>query len=202
MRTSLMAAPAAVLLPGWAVGGEAPAFEPTDLGFLRSQLPFLGRDTWTRVAPRTWRMRAASLEQYNRITVHHDGCVVNKHTSLDEVARDLDGILGGHLKRNFGDIGYHFAVDYAGRVWEARSLSYWGAHVSGHNEDNIGIVLLGNFEEQTPSTDQLDALNQLVVLLRQHFDISRGRVYGHIELGRTLCPGRYLYPSVADLKRA
>ena len=33
------------------------------------------------------------------------------------------------LRRRFGDIGYHFAIDRNGRVWEARSLAYAGAHV-------------------------------------------------------------------------
>ena len=30
------------------------------------------------------------------------------------------------------DVGYHYAVDRAGRVWECRPLTWQGAHVRNH----------------------------------------------------------------------
>jgi N-acetyl-anhydromuramyl-L-alanine amidase AmpD len=91
-------------------------------------------------------------------------------------------------------------LDYAGRVWEGRSLKYQGAHVSGQNPGNIGIVLLGNFEGQRPSAAQQANLTILVAELRSFFGISRRRVYGHRDLDSTLCPGRHLYKLIPTIK--
>jgi hypothetical protein len=137
---------------------------------------------------------------YDRLTVHHTGVKANVHVGRQNVVRDLNGILDSHCDRNYGDIGYHFAVDYAGRVWEARSLSYEGAHVSGQNDSNIGVVLLGNFEAQRPSTAQLAVLRKLVLLLRGRYGIKQHRVYGHCDLGSSICPGRNLYGQVRVLR--
>ena len=204
IRTALMAAPV-VCLSGLGFISEASAAVSTspsvDLRFITSKMALRRRYEWSRIKPNPARLRLASLEKYNRITVHHEGCGINVRTSTHSVEQCLDGVLGGHLRRNFGDIGYHFVVDYAGRVWEGRSLGYWGAHVSGQNDQNVGVMLLGNFEMQRPSKEQLDALQKMVLALRTRFNVRPGRVYGHIDLGKTLCPGRYLYGQVAKLNQ-
>ena len=99
-------------------------------------------------------------------------------------------------------VGYHFAVDCVGRVWEARSLAYEGAHVLGANAANIGIMLLGNFEKQYPSLAQLASMERLVQLLQRYYAVPSTRVFGHRDLGPSLCPGEHLYPRVHDLRRA
>ena len=116
------------------------------------------------------------------------------------VAYDLQAIQAGHLRRNYGDIGYHFVVDYAGCVWEGRSLEYEGAHVSHHNDGNIGVMLLGNFERQHPSERQLAGMRVLIAALQEDRRIARRRVYGHRDLGQSLCPGRHLYAHVVRLR--
>jgi hypothetical protein len=164
-------------------------------------LPFRNRAAWTDIAPNKERLRTAKAGQYTRITLHHTGTGVITDTAEHRVAVQLDGILGAHLKRGFGDIGYHYLIDYAGRVWEGRSLRYRGAHVSGENEENVGVVLLGNFEKQRPALAQVTSMNQLVGLLRHELRIPAGRVYGHCDLGHTLCPGKALYPRVQMLNQ-
>lgn len=164
-------------------------------------MPIRRRYEWASVPPNLSRLRLAMPNRYHRITVHHTGLEVITATAESSVVRCMDGVLAGHLDRRFGDIGYHFLIDYAGRVWEGRSLAYWGAHVSGHNEHNIGIVLLGNYERQRPQDVQLRSLAQLAHLLRHHYAIRHNEMYGHIDLGQTLCPGKYLYPAVRQMNQ-
>ncbi len=172
-----------------------------DLTFIKREMPLRLRHEWTAIPPNTFRLRLADDRGYNRITLHHAGTEVVRVTSERAVVRCLDGVLGGHLRRDFGDVGYHFIIDYAGRVWEGRSLAYWGAHVAGHNEENLGVVLLGNFEHQRPSAAQVKSMEHLVHVLRARYRIPSHEVYGHIDLGQTLCPGRYLYPQVQRLSQ-
>ena len=132
--------------------------------------------------------------------MHHAGASVNCHSDANSVIYDIQGFLATHAKRNYGDIGYHFIVDYVGRVWEGRSLKYEGAHVLGENIQNIGIMFLGNFEIQEPSGEQIRTLTELTGLLMEQHEISKQRVYGHRDLGHSLCPGKHLYPYVLELK--
>jgi N-acetyl-anhydromuramyl-L-alanine amidase AmpD len=138
--------------------------------------------------------------RYDRITLHHAGNGMVCAAARSQIARDLQGVLTAHLARGYGDIGYHFVVDYNGRVWEGRSLAYEGAHVLCENERNIGIMLLGNFEKQKPSPAQVRTIAELVPLLRRRWRIRRHRIYGHCDLGQSICPGRNLYSHVARMR--
>lgn len=164
-----------------------------------SQMTIIRRSAWTSIGPNTERMHAA--QPYTRITVHHEGTRTFRYTSRRRTATELSRVLESHQEHRFGDIAYHLIVDYAGRVWEGRSLSYEGAHVSSANEGNIGVMLLGNFERQYPSAAQLASLDDLLGILRRQYGLSTARVYGHRDLRRTLCPGDRLYPAIEEIKR-
>jgi N-acetyl-anhydromuramyl-L-alanine amidase AmpD len=125
-----------------------------------------------------------------------------KAAAENAVAADIDAIFGGHRRIGYADIGYHFVVDYNGRVWEARSLAYAGAHVAGHNDDNIGILALGNFNRQAPSTAMVSTIRKVVETLQQHYSIKAERVYGHRELGSSDCPGNNLFKRVTEMRSA
>lgn len=188
-------------LPRAAEGASTRSYgRPLDLSFISARLPLVRRTAWTRYQPRLSRIYAAG--RFNRITVHHTGLYVNTSTARSSVARDMQSVLAAHVRLRYGDIGYHFAVDYGGCVWEGRSLAHQGAHVSSANEQNIGVVLLGNFERQRPSQPQMSAMRSLVSALSQRYGISSRRIYGHRDLGATACPGRYLYPDVTRLRRS
>ena len=112
----------------------------------------------------------------------------------------------GHL---FADAGAyerivgraHFAVDPAGRVWEARPLGWQGAHVKDHNPGNIGIVVLGNFEVQTPGPSQLEGVRRHVTSLMRAYNVPRSRVHTHRDWGaQTACPGDTLQSSLQRLQ--
>jgi hypothetical protein len=108
-------------------------------------------------------------------------------------------IRTGHISRKgepFADIGYHFAIDPAGRVWEGRPLVYQGAHVRGQNDNNLGIVLMGNFDQQRPTPDALRTLERFVAAQMSRYGVPLSGVRTHQELAPTACPGRNLQSSL------
>jgi hypothetical protein len=151
----------------------------------------LARSQWAREAPAPSLMNRMLPVHY--ITVHHDGMDPFYSTEAGITAERLEKIRRSHRGKGWGDIGYHFAVDRQGRVWEGRSIGWQGAHVKDYNEGNIGIVVLGNFDRQAPSPQQLAALNALVTRLMKQYGVPVGNVRTHQEWpSATACPGTNL----------
>jgi hypothetical protein len=128
----------------------------------------------------------------DKITIHHDGMSTFTSTSQTAAAARIESIRRAHRNRNWGDIGYHYLIDPSGRVWEGRPLSWQGAHVKDNNEGNIGVCMLGNYEEQRLSEQQSHALDQFLASSLRGYRIPRSRVYTHKEFSPTACPGHAL----------
>lgn len=164
----------------------------------------MARRTWAKGIPIPSRMNR--MDPPSKITIHHDGMSPFAGTSRSSVADRIELIRVSHLKRDggnrWGDIGYHFVVDRSGRVWQARPVSYQGAHVKHQNEANIGVLCLGNFEVQSPSRSQVQRLEKLVIELRGQYGVPVSRVYTHRELDSTKCPGRNLQNAVQASRSA
>ncbi len=131
-----------------------------------------------------------------RITVHH-GATRFTSTSEAGAAAEMRNMQRFHQQdRRWADISYHFCIDPAGRIWEGRSLAYQGAHAGNPelNRGNIGVMLLGNFNEQALPAAQQQALAQTLSLLSSRYSVQRGHLYTHNEVkpGQTECPGRSL----------
>jgi hypothetical protein len=160
------------------------------------------RARWARGEPLPVRMDR--MLPIRTITVHHDGMDAFRSTDMQRVADRLERIRHMHRQKGWGDIGYHFAVDPAGRIWEARPLRYQGAHVKDHNPGNIGIVALGNFEVQSPTQAQLEGLRRCLHLLMQAYGVAAGQVHTHREWpgAATACPGDALQAHVERIRRS
>jgi hypothetical protein len=166
----------------------------------------LPRSAWT-TSPLQLR-NATPMNGITKITIHHsgDGKVFNPRTAAD-VASHLQIVQQAHLQRGMIDIGYHFAVDPQGRIWQLRWLDYEGQHVrpsangTKNNPHNVGIVVLGDFELQTVTAAQRDRLFELVRLLRGKYALPAAAVFMHGESVDTDCPGKNLKPLIADARR-
>lgn len=153
--------------------------------------PFIiPRSKWTSSGPKRW--LADPMSSVSRITVHHDAIMPVPGGAYAESLRRLQLIRTGHLNNGWADIGYHFAIDPNGRIWQARPLELQGAHVKDNNPNNLGIVVFGNYEQIRPTTASLQALDQMIAYGMQRFGIPLSRVYTHQELRPTACPGRNL----------
>ncbi len=135
------------------------------------------------------------MTRIGRITVHHSGATV---TATDEAAgaSAVRSIQRDHQdSRGWADIGYHYLIDRAGRIWEGRELKWQGAHAGNPslNRGNVGICLLGDYRTQDVTPSQRSALFEALDALRREYGIPRARVEGHREVkGGTLCPGKKL----------
>lgn len=160
----------------------------------------IARATWTSAKPN--RSEIKPMNGIDRITVHHAGLDPVYFTDARTTARHLEQIRLVHTRdRNWADIGYHLVIDRAGRVWEARPIRYQGAHVSEENEHNLGIVCLGNFDQQEPTQAQRTALRRTLIAYRRKYHIPADRIFTHQEIHPTKCPGAALQRYVVRLRR-
>lgn len=159
----------------------------------------LPRSSWASKPPIS--ARILPMNGVNRITCHHEGWTPVWFSDPLNTRERMETIRASHINRmSAGDIGYHFVIDRAGRLWEGRPLTYQGAHVKNQNEHNIGIMMLGNFDQQSPSTAQLSTLQSTLCSLRQQFRVPVGRIFTHQELNPTACPGLNLQPRIASMR--
>lgn len=176
-------------------------------------VPIVANRTAPPVLPRSaWSARPANrsdlipLGNPVCITMHHTTILLNSHSSKVAAAQ-LYQIQGDHQKSNgWADIGYHYLIDRAGRVWEGRELRWQGAHAGGDaNRGNIGVCLLGRFlrgaDGQDPSPEQAASLDRLLRWLCSEYDIGSNKIYFHRRFKATECPGPRLEAVVNDIRR-
>lgn len=120
------------------------------------------------------------MRAIRKIVVHHSA----------SPAVSMEKIEEWHIERGFSEVGYHYVIQAGGFVRLGRKLSRVGAHCKGHNSDSIGVCVVGSFENGEPVPGkQWVALVSIVSDLMRQYDLSVRDVYGHKELGSTLCPG-------------
>ncbi|MEX0631216.1 MAG: N-acetylmuramoyl-L-alanine amidase, partial [Chloroflexota bacterium] len=114
----------------------------------------LGEERWTR-----------AFYPLQKLVVHHTAGANNDPNP----AATVRAIYHFHaVTLGWGDIGYEYLIDEAGRVYEGRySRAYWNGtiptadndagdvveagHALHHNPGSMGIALLGNFTSQLPT---------------------------------------------------
>lgn len=140
-------------------------------------------------------------EEKQRIVVHHtDNPVTEEELALrgveswEAAAERARKIRKDHMTRNgWSDIGYHYLVDWRGRVFEGRPVDQRGAHVRGNNRGSIGIVLMGDFTQGEAPKEQVIALFRLTAWLLEEYGIPPKEIYGHGDFNNTACPGHCFY---------
>ena len=169
--------------------------------------PILSRNAW-RARP-VIRSRVEPMQHVSRITIHHSGETTRTTlSSREQVAARLRSYQSAHRARGWADIGYHFAVDAAGRIWEGRRLVWQGAHAGSPeaNARNVGIVVIGNYQSHGLNPRQRRALKDLVTWISRRYGIPPTRIYTHQEIKKrlglpgTACPGRRLAAFVRGLR--
>lgn len=160
----------------------------------------LPRRTWG-ARPELPRRLSLADASWRWITVHHSAMEGARPLdgSLSDSAHAIREIQAAHMNGGgYGDIGYHYLIDPAGRVFEGRDLRWQGAHAGGSNNvGNVGVCLLGNFEVEHPTPEALAALDELVSDLCSTHAIPPRCVVGHRNWKNTQCPGRHLADHLA-----
>lgn len=156
--------------------------------------------------------------------VHHS--VSSNSYQRSEVPAILRSIQRYHLSQGWDDIGYNFAVDRFGGVWEARygslAAPVIGAHAVGFNSGAVGVVMLGEYGAALPTDSATRAVGDVIGWRLATFGADpRGstteisgesskypdgqvvtipRVVGHRDLGLTSCPGSNLYARLSTIR--
>ncbi len=193
---------------------------------------YLNRAAWG--ADESLRFDATGAERFpptywpvQTVTVHH---TATGNDDPDPAARVRAIYRFQTVDENFGDIGYHFLIDEAGRVYEGRwsgddgipgfnadGLMVNAAHVGGFNAGNVGIALLGTFTSRPPTT----AARRSVTLLLAGIAAAQGidplttvryvnpisgatrtvsAIPGHRDWAATLCPGDVLGGQLTQIR--
>lgn len=149
--------------------------------------------------------------------IHHT-VNANNYTEA-QVPALLRGIYAYHTQsRGWSDIGYNYLVDRFGRIWEGRyggvDRAVVGAHTLGFNEYAFAMSAIGNFDTAQPPQVVLDAYAKLFAWKLSLYNIRADatRLYvkdrylqainGHRDVGKTACPGKYLYAKIPSVRAA
>ncbi|MBU0648215.1 N-acetylmuramoyl-L-alanine amidase, partial [Patescibacteria group bacterium] len=152
-------------------------------------------------------MEHARIDQ---VIIHHTAA--NDNTPIDPEAT-IRGIYYFHtIERGWGDIGYNYLVDHHGNIYEGRKggLGVVAAHAYGFNHGSVGISVLGNYEEEYPADNSIDAVVDLISFISFQTDLnlesvltlngeSYDAVSGHRDVNATACPGEKFYELLPDI---
>jgi len=142
-----------------------------------------------------WPNSIAIEQPWTYIVIHHSA---TSGATLESIARE-------HTERLHADgTAYHFLINTGrspGTVDGQITLTpRWvrqqpGVHCNPpHHPEfsrrGIGICVVGNFNEATPTPKQMDSLVALVSLLSRQYNIPLDRIVSHNEIQATDCPGR------------
>lgn len=175
---------------------------------------------------RTWAPQYAPT--LKAATVHHTADS-NDYTA-DQVPAILRSIYAYHtVNLKWGDIGYNVIVDKFGRLFEGRygglASTVIGAHAAGFNTGTFGVSMLGNYEVAATPQPMIDAVASIIGWKFSLYGIdpkgstvltSAGlggtsryaagvqvtvpTVFGHRDVGRTVCPGQYGYARMPEIR--
>ncbi|MFE2726712.1 peptidoglycan recognition family protein [Kitasatospora sp. NPDC059327] len=161
------------------------------------------------------------------LTVHH----TDTPNADPDPAATVRAIYEYHaITNDWGDIGYHFLIDEAGRIYEGRWSGDDGIpahdasgnvvtafHTAGFNSGNLGIALLGTLSTQEPTAAARASLTALLAAVARghHLDPQAHVTFvnpvngvtkpvemisGHRDWMATDCPGGTMYAGLPALR--
>jgi hypothetical protein len=153
-----------------------------------------------RIQPRSaWGARYANgdgpapLPASGGVALHHS---VGPARNGPAVIRDLEDI--GQERFGAG-ISYTFPITVDGTVYEGHSVDRKGSHTGGHNSTVRAIVLVGNYEDQAPTPQQIESAAQLLAHGVRQGWWPTTRLRGHRDFKSTACPGGHAYAAIPTI---
>ncbi|MEU6645380.1 N-acetylmuramoyl-L-alanine amidase [Saccharomonospora sp. NPDC046836] len=160
-------------------------------------------------------------------TLHHTASS-NDYTAADS-ARLMRGFYAYHAQDlDWCDIGYNVLVDKFGQIFEGRfgglDRPVWGAHAGGFNKFTVGVSMIGTYTDVAPSAEQLESVSKFVAWkfsrgyrdpngtvtltagagsgkYTEGTDVTLPTIYGHRDVGTTVCPGDLGYAQLALIRQ-
>ncbi len=149
-------------------------------------------------------------EKVVKFIIHHSATTKD----LDNPSQAIRNIYHHHaVNRGWGDIGYNYIIDQEGRIYEGRygGEGVIGAHATRANHGSIGIMVLGNYQNDQVPEEVITSISRLIHEKAKIHGITpdgnsmfRGNmipnVLGHRDVGSTSCPGNYLYEKLPIIR--
>lgn len=161
----------------------------------------------------------------NKIIIHHTAKDYGSNRTMEDVKKDIQQIYKYHtINRDFGDIGYNFLIDQMWNIYEWRAGGEWAVwmHASSNNVASIWIALMGNFEKDTPTVEQMKSLVNLTTAVAKYYHIDplgytytftinsdeepyvvatkNPNIMWHKNVKSTACPWRNLYKYLPQIR--
>ena len=122
------------------------------------------------------------------------GIVIHGAWTKPGVDSDVKEIRSWHRDRGFSDIGYHYVIRRDGTLEEGRPIEKAGAHVKGHNQDTIGVCLVGGRDDEGQHTRGLEEFAKQEVLWEFNYTMAQ------METLRTIVKKLQAEHRVADVR--
>lgn len=190
LKNVILLGTGAALLPQLWTAKAAEAAWNADGGAVGGVDPQLG------IPIRETNLSFSSLQNRSRtdaIVIHHVGNT-NRDVSAEEIHR-------WHKNNGWAGIGYHFVIRKDGTIERGRPMDMLGAHCYDHNWHTVGVNLVGEFENNLPEPEQMDAAGRLLAALCRYYGLepTRKSIKGHREYNATDCPGQNLFDRLPRL---
>jgi hypothetical protein len=146
-----------------------------------------------------WKPLQKTLPEHTitKITLHHGGVEFTSGKDPIEYIKNLQD--WSRAEKEWIDIPYHYLIDLDGIIYEARPIIFPGDTNTDYDvRAHCLICVIGNYEIQTLSQKQLDAVVDLCYFFADTYDIPVSEIMGHKDYTETACPGQDLYKYIAD----
>ena len=135
-------------------------------------------------------------KNWTAIIIHHSGTGNGNMAIFDKWHREgkhwegvgYDFVIGNGTDSGNGQVEVTFR--WLDQKTGAHCGNTWG---NWANKDAVGICLVGNFNQTSPTPQQIQSLVKLIRFLQNRYGISRNRIYGHNTTPGAIvtdCPGR------------
>jgi hypothetical protein len=160
---------------------------------------FHARSTWVHPAPPITGPAAVPASRIDTVVIHYPAGQTpdGDPTDRTEVAAYLRAIQTDYETNRGYSIGYSFAIDWLGDVWECRGWDLKPAANAGHNDHTLPLLLI--VDQDQPATDeQLQSAREYVAEQERrsgHPIVVTG--HGQLPGAATACPGVGLRAQIA-----
>ena len=72
--------------------------------------------------------------------------------------------------------------------------------MAGQNPGNLGIVVLGNYDRQSPNRAQKAAIVSFLASQSSQYSVPVSRIRTHQELAATACPGKSMQRFMVNIR--
>ncbi len=160
-----------------------------------ADLPVITRAQWG------WQplQRSVPKHEISRVTIHHGGVEVGPEKDTIAYLKNLQN--WSRSEKQWIDMPYHYMIDLQGKIYEGRPLAYPGDTNTGYDPRGHALIcVIGNYEVQSISPAQIDALARLAAWLIARYELGLDTLAGHRDYapGETVCPGENLYRLLQD----